>query len=77
MALLVWSNGTEIYHHFFEDSDDMTGVERAREQMYKEYENHGPADEDCGAFKGEDSCYFVAEGFDSCIWTVIPVPLKK
>ena len=72
-AILVWSDGIETYYMEFTSTQEKTAVEQAQEQMYKEYQNHGEADEEYGAFEGDMECYFAADDQDSCRWTIIPV----
>ena len=72
-AILVWSDGIETNYTEYTSTPDKTAVEQAQEQMHKEYQGHGEADEECGAFEGDMECYFAAEDQDSCRWTIIPV----
>lgn len=79
-AMLIWSNGLEINHHIFEDKDGKTGYELAVEHMHKEYDNHncnGDASEEYGAFRGEDSCHYDADGKDFCTWHVVRLPVEE
>ena len=39
-AMLIWSNGTIIHTHIFEDKDGKTGYELAVEHMHKKYDDH-------------------------------------
>lgn len=72
-AILVWSDGIETNYTEYTSTPDKTAVEQAQDQMHKEYQEHGEANEECGAFEGDMECYFAAEDQDSCRWTVIPV----
>ena len=72
-AILVWSDGIETNYTEYTSTPDKTAVEQAQDQMHKEYQEHGEADEECGAFEGDMECYFAAEDQDSCRWTIIPV----
>ena len=72
-AILVWSDGIETNYTEYTSTPDKTAVEQAQDQMHKEYQEHGEANEECGAFEGDMECYFAAEDQDSCRWTIIPV----
>lgn len=72
-AILVWSDGIETNYTEYTSTPLKTAVEQAQDQMHKEYQEHGEADEECGAFEGDMECYFAAEDQDSCRWTIIPV----
>lgn len=76
-AMLIWSDGTNINTHIFEDKDGKTGYERAVEQMHKEYDEHGTPSEDCGAFRGDNSCCYSTEDEDMCFWQVEELPEEK
>lgn len=76
-AMLIWSDGTTINTHIFEDKDGKTGYENAVEHMHAEYDDHncnGNAREDFGAYKGEDSCVYSSENEDMCAWKVEILP---
>ena len=63
-AMLIWSDGTNISTHIFEDKDGKTGYELAVEHMHKEYDDHNwrdSAKEEFGAFRGDSSCCYSAE----------------
>ena len=72
-AILVWSDGIETNYTEYTSTPDKTAIEQAQDQMHKEYQEHGEANEECGAFEGDMECYFAAEDQDSCRWTIIPV----
>ena len=72
-AILVWSDGIETNYTEYTSTPLKTAVAQAQEQMHKEYQEHGEANEECGAFEGDMECYFAAEDQDSCRWTIIPV----
>ena len=72
-AILVWSDGIETNYTEYTSTPDKTAVEQAQDQMHREYQEHGEANEECGAFEGDMECYFAAEDQDSCRWTIIPV----
>lgn len=76
-AILVWSDGIETNYTEYTSTQLKTAVAQAQEQMHKEYQEHGEANEECGAFEGDRECYFAAEDQDSCRWTVIPVSEDK
>ena len=76
-AMLIWSDGTNISTHIFEDKDGKTGYELAVEHMHKEYDDHNwrdSAKEEFGAFRGDSSCCYSAEDEDMCFWQVEELP---
>ena len=75
-AVLVWSDGLQIGHLIFSATTSQEAVKEAREQIYKEYDARcakKPADEECGAFRGEWDCMYAAEDVDFCSWCIIEV----
>lgn len=79
-AMLIWSDGTTINTHIFEDKDGKAGYELAVEHMHKEYDDHNwnnDAKEEYGAYRGDDSCVYSAEDKDNCIWQVVKLPEEK
>lgn len=79
-AILIWSDGTTISTHRFDDRDGKTGYELAVEAMHREYDDHnfkGNATEEYGAYRGEDSCCYSAEDEDMCIWQVETLPEER
>lgn len=56
-AILVWSDGIETNYTEYTSTLDKTAVEQAQDQMHKEYQEHGEANEECGAFEGDMECY--------------------
>lgn len=75
-AVLVWSDRLQISHLIFSATTSQEAVKEAREQMYKEYDARcaeKPADEECGAFRGEWDCMYAAEDIDFCSWCIIEV----
>lgn len=72
-AMLIWSNGFETNTIIFNDENGKTGLERARQQMFAEYDSHncnGDADENLGAIKSTDYCIFAAEEQEPCRWDI-------
>lgn len=72
-AVLIWSNGFETNTIIFNDENGKTGLERARQQMFAEYDSHncnGDVDENLGAIKSTDYCIFVAEEQEPCRWDI-------
>ena len=44
--------------------------------MHKEYDdrsNEIAPDEECGAYKGMDSCLYLVDGQDNCVWNIYEV----
>ena len=76
-AILSWSNGIELNTRIFYDLDGKSGYERAQKQMLKEYDEHGDPEDDSGAYRGDDSCLFAADGVDSCIWDITTLLEEK
>lgn len=72
-ALLVWSDGIEMNHSFFEDSHEKEGQILAQEHMQKEYANHGTPNEEL-SYCVENEAVFQADDEDACLWNVIPIP---
>lgn len=75
-AILVWSDGINMHSHTFTGTDDMSAFEEAQKQMYKEYDdrsNEIAPDEECGAYKGMDSCLYLVDGQDNCVWNIYEV----
>lgn len=72
-ALLVRSDGIEMNHRFFEDSNGRDGVELAREEMQTRYANYGTPDENISYCAG-DEAVFQGDDVDACLWNVIPIP---
>lgn len=71
-ALLVRSDGIEMNHRFFEDSNGRDGVELAREEMQTRYANYGTPDENISYCAG-DEAVFQGDDVDACLWNVIPI----
>lgn len=80
-AMLVWSNGNEIYHILFKDKDGKTGHNRAIERMHEDYyaamgeamdneEVSGELDVNCASFSNE-------KYDDNRLWEVIDLPEEK
>lgn len=77
-AMLIWSDGTEINTTIFEDKDGISGVDRAKAQMQKEYHEHGDTpDDEYGSYEGERSCSYCNDGEDMCQWQVVELPEDK
>lgn len=79
-TMLIWSNGSEINTHIFEDKDGKTGHELAVEEMHKEYDKHNrynDASEEYGAYRENDSCVYAAEYQEECSWKIIDLPQKE
>ena len=75
-AILVWSDGINMRSHTFIGTDDMSAFEEAQKQMYKEYDDRSTVelpDEEYGAYKGMDSCLYLADGQDNCVWNIYEV----
>ena len=64
-AILVWSDGIETNYTEYTSTPDKTAIEQAQDQMHKEYQEHGKANAECGAFDGDMECSFAAEDQDS------------
>ena len=67
-AILVWSDGIETNYTEYTSTPDKTAIEQAQDQMHKEYQEHGKANEECGAFEGDMDCKFAAEDQESYRW---------
>ena len=75
-AILVWSDGINMHSHTFTGTDDMSAFEEAQKQMYEEYDDRStvePPDEEYGAYKGMDSCLYLVDGQDNCVWNIYEV----
>ena len=45
-AILVWSDGIETNYTEYTSTPDKTAIEQAQDQMHKEYQEHGEANEE-------------------------------
>lgn len=63
-AILVWSDRTNMKYSLFDDKDGISGYERAVEAMYKEFDIYNQKNiiPNPYVYKGNDYCYFEANG---------------
>jgi len=73
-AILVWSDRTNMKYSLFDDKDGISGYER--EAMYKEFDIYNQKNiiPNPYVYKGNDYCYFEANGQEPYIWKVFNVP---
>ena len=73
-VMVVWSNGTNLRTELFEGKTEGEAIAAARTYMHNAYDENNSiieAEEELGAYREDNECLYMADGADSCIWSLI------